>query len=380
MKIGVDATSLARRHKTGVDYFTLELVRHAAAHLPSDSIELGYFGSKELDLGIKATNVVKRPTSFPRLAYQALLRYLRAPAFDRLTKIKADVFFFPNFVCFPLSHKVPQIVLVHDLSYLDTPQYFTPRLIHYLTRFVPQSIAASAKVVVNSDFTKTRLVEEYKIDPKKVVIIHPGIDTSIFKPASDSEITRVKDIYGIDSEYILFTGTLTDRKNVSGLMKAYQQLPPEIRNQYKLVLAGGHLSAQIEDPDIKVIYDELAAEGNVIRTGYASQTDLVALYSSAAVFVYPSRYEGFGMPILEAMACGTPVITSTTSALPEAGGDGATYIDPESSEGIADAIKLVLTDEKTRDQAITNGHKHVKSFSWDDSGKQLAELFKEIAS
>ncbi len=379
MRIGVEATVLTRAKKTGVDYFTRGLVQAVSSAMPEDQFDLGYFGKPGVDLGVHNPNINLRPIMLPRKIYQGFYRYLKGLPYDVLTRTQDDVFFFPDFVALPLANpRTKRVVLVHDLSYIDTPQYFTDRARDYLVRFVPKAVHSCDHIIANSAFTKKRIMEEYGIADKKISIIFPAIDHRRFKPAEKTAVTAVKAKYGIEGDYILFVGTLTDRKNVTGLMKAYAALQPDLREKTTLVLAGGDVWTNLKDAAIEQLLAKLSTSNRIVRTGYFEEDELPALYSGASVFVYPSFYEGFGMPVVEAMACGTPVITSDTSSLPEAGGKAALYVNPKQPEMITEALRMILTDTTLARALRAKGIEQAGNFTWETAGKQLKQVFEAL--
>ena len=208
------------------------------------------------------------------------------------------------------------------------------------------------------------------MNPAKIEIVNPAINHAVHRPASKQSIDRVKTKYGIKGQYILYTGTLEPRKNIVGILEGYSALPKNILSSYTLVLAGGKgwLDEEIEEKLTEL------KELNIIRTGYVADEDLPALYSGATVFVYPSFYEGFGMPPLEAMACGTPVITSNNSSLPEVVGEAGIMIDAKDTKTLTESIEKVISNTKLQNEMIKKGIKQAKKFSGEESAKKLHGL------
>ncbi|MBI3624045.1 glycosyltransferase family 4 protein [Candidatus Saccharibacteria bacterium] len=284
---------------------------------------------------------------------------------------------FYNFVSFPLSSKTKSVVFIHDLSFVHYSNLLLSKNAKYLTRFVPLSLKRASQIVAVSQSTKNQIVDCYKIAPSKISVIPPAVDTKVFAPRPDDQIKSVMNKYNLSTEkYILFTGTIEPRKNIAGLLEAYSQLPSELTKQYSLVLAGGK---GWQDESILSKITELQHQNfKIIQTGYVDDQDLPAVYSGASVFVYPSIYEGFGIPPLEAMACGVPVITSNKASLPEVTGKAALLIKPENPAEIAEAIQKILTDSVLANSLKAKGFDQVKKFSWDKSAQQLIELINEL--
>lgn len=373
MKILVDANIFTRKQKTGVDYYAQGLVFAAARALPDYEFILVHFGGGKIDVPADLRNVtIKRIWWLSSKMYGLHRHYLSFVPFDLLAPVKADIMFFPDFGCPPTIQNVPKLTIIHDLTYLLQPEYVLPGHRSFLDKLVKQALKQCTEVVVNSESTKTDLVNAYR-PSKPINIIPPAVDAEFYKPAANKEVAAVKEKYGIEGDYILFLSTLEPRKNVTKIIKAYDLLSPELRSKYKLVLAGkkGWLDEEIEE-----LCDKMGDQ--VIRTGRVETDDKPALYTGASLFAFPSVYEGFGMPILEAMACGTPVVTSSTSSMPEVAGDAAIVVEPHNVHDIVDAFTSVLTDANLARQLRNDGLTRATEFTWKKSGQQLANLLQRL--
>jgi glycosyltransferase involved in cell wall biosynthesis len=218
-------------------------------------------------------------------------------------------------------------------------------------------------------------MEYYKVPEDKISIISPAVDQKVFYPRESAEITKVKQNYGVKKPYILSLCTLEPRKNLVGVLDAYEKLPEKTKRSYILVLAGG--KGWLDD-ELEKRIGELSAKYEVIKTGYVPDEDLPALYSGASVFVFPSFYEGFGMPPLEAMACGTPVITSDNTSLPEVVGNAGIMIKADDTERLAGEMERVLTNNKLAQNLREKGLEQAKKFSWEKSAKELLDVIEEV--
>jgi glycosyltransferase involved in cell wall biosynthesis len=220
-------------------------------------------------------------------------------------------------------------------------------------------------------------VDFYHIPKDDVSIIYPGIDQSTLFRWPKSEIDKVKARYAVHGDYILFVGNIEPRKNLKALLLAYEQLNPRLRENYSLLLVGarGWL-----DDEIFNIIERLRIAGNLIQQpqGYVDDDDRAALFSGASLFVYPSEYEGFGIPPVEAMACGVPTITSNNSSLPEAVGDAAITVDARSVEQLAEAMAEVLTNSKLQEKLVAKGFLQADKFSWDVEAEKLLQMFEKM--
>jgi glycosyltransferase involved in cell wall biosynthesis len=274
-----------------------------------------------------------------------------------------DLYHAPDFTLPPTRTK--SILTVHDLSFERDPDSTAHGLRTYLKTVVPRSIHRATHVVAVSQATKQDIVELYKVPENKVSVLYEGVD-HIFRPTPNSAI---RDKYGIGSNpYIFSVSTIQPRKNYKRLIQAMAALPPE----YNLVIAGG--KGWLYD-DIFAEAEKPAVRGRVKFIGFVPDDDLPALYTEAAALAYPSLYEGFGLPLLEAMACGTPTLTSNVSCLPEVAGGASILIDPLNVDDIAAGLQQCLAERET---LVTKGFIRAAQFRWDDVATQLLTLYKTI--
>jgi glycosyltransferase involved in cell wall biosynthesis len=312
----------------------------------------------------------------PGRGYNLLRKLHLAPPIEILLLRKPDVVIFPNFVKWPLFSRTKSIVVVYDLSFINFSQYTQPRNLKYMLKFVPTSVKKSDHVVTISNNSRREILEQYKVNPEKVSIVTPAVDHDRFFPRSKKEIEASRHKYKLPRKYILYAGTLEPRKNIQGILQAYGSLSEELLREYALVLAGGK---GWKDEKIHEQIRALRSEGKDIkRTGYVPDEDLPQIYSGAAVFVYPSFYEGFGIPPLEAMACGVPVISSDNSSLPEVVGQAGIMVDANDTNRLAKVISEVLSDKKTADTMRRAGLSRAKEFSWESSAQAMIEVIESL--
>lgn len=380
MRIGVESSILIRRQKTGVAFYGYNLLRALASAAPDDQLFLCYMqflGKAGIDLGIKSPNTYpRRIRFFPSKLYNALDHFAVPPPIDLLAMLRTDVFLFPNFFIWPLWLTRRSVVVVHDLSYIETPEFLVARNRKYLSRRVPQSARRATHVIAISENTKQELIRHHNIDPHKISVILPAIDHTKYRPANNSQMEAVRKKYGITKDYLLYFGTIEPRKNIAGILGAYKLLPKALQGKYQLVLAGGKgwLDQEIESLATTM------PTGSLVRTGYVDEGDEPLLYNGATLFVFPSHYEGWGMPIIEAMACGTPVLTARNSSLPEAGGAAASYIDSPDAESISNRIVSLLADPKKLTEMKAAGLAHVKQFTWEASAHKLHQVLHNVVN
>jgi glycosyltransferase involved in cell wall biosynthesis len=288
---------------------------------------------------------------------------------------QVDVYHGPNFALPSLKGKLSKVVTIHDLSYLKYPQYGAPETIAYLNKVVAKSVAAADLVATVSQETRRTLIEHYKMPPQKIVVIPAGVEAH-FRRITDPELleaTRQK--FDLNQPFILSVGTLEPRKNHLGLIKAFYQLQGRKGVPTMLVLAGGKGWLYEET---RSMVAKLKLEDKVRFLGYVSELELTALYSMADVFVFPSFFEGFGIPPLEAMACGAPVITSNTSSLPEVVGDAAILIDPHDTNALANAITRLLEDEQLQEDLRQKGYQQVQRYTWSIAANKMLSVYHKL--
>ncbi len=283
---------------------------------------------------------------------------------------KIDVFFSPTHYL-PFFTFCPSVITILDLSYIHFPQLFKKKDLYQLKYWGGRSIKQASKVITISQSSKNDIIKYYGVPGSKVEVVYPGIKEMNKKT---SEYVRLK--YKIEGDYILFVGTLQPRKNVTKLIEAFSNISISKYPNISLVIVGkkGWLYE-----DILSAPSKFKVEDRVKFLDFVPDSDLPSLYKNAVCFVLPSLYEGFGLPVLEAMQHGCPVITSSVSSLPEAGGDAALYVDPENSMDIAEKIELVIKDKTLREKMIEKGYEQVKKFSWDKSAKKTLQVLEEVA-
>jgi glycosyltransferase involved in cell wall biosynthesis len=290
--------------------------------------------------------------------------------------VKKDVVIFPNFVRWPLLTNRHSISFIHDLSFVHHGEYSSPPNRDYMLKYVPKTLQKSEHLVTISENSKKEIIEYFKIPAKKISIVHPFIDTTMFNPRPTGEVSAVRKKFSLPKKYILFVSSLEPRKNVLGILNAYAALPVRIQKEYGLVLAGGKgwLNEEIHKRTEELLKSNL----NIIRTGYVDDFDLPALFTGSELFVFPSLYEGFGIPPLEAMACGVPVITANNSSLPEVVGDAAILVDAEKTDHITRAITTVLDNPDVQKDLVSKGFKQCKKFTPEHSAKQLQAVIEKV--
>ena len=272
----------------------------------------------------------------------------------------------------------PVVVSIHDLSFEHLPRTFNRRSRTQLRLTVRHSARRAARILSLSEHTRRDIIETYRINPDRVTAI-PLAAPDHFGPITDNrELQRVRHNYGIDGDYILSVGSIQPRKNLARLVRAYASLRRNCSADKlpKLVLVGK--CAWLYDETLRAL-DETNVKDTVILTGYVPERDLPALYSGALCFVYPSYFEGFGLPPLEALKCGAPVIVGNRTSLPEVVGDAALAVDPFDIDAIAGAIKRLVNDSALRTELSVKGQQRAGEFNWRETAKKTLAVYKEVA-
>lgn len=276
----------------------------------------------------------------------------------------------------PLLFAAKLVVSLHDVGYEIYPQFARPDFVAKMRVRVPLTLRRAAAVLTLTEYAKRVIVRRYCVPPEKVVVV-PCAAEPIFRPLHDEPgLMEVRARYGTGERFILCVGDLQPRKNIRRLIEAYVKLRQADAIRHKLVLVGR--KAWLYDD----IFEAARTSGytdDFIFTGYVSMEDLVALYNAADVFAYPSIFEGFGIPPLEAMACGTPVVTSNTSSLPEVVGDAGIMVDPLDVEAMAQALASVLNNVDLREQLAARGLKRASTFSWLSSARMIRDVYHNVA-
>jgi glycosyltransferase involved in cell wall biosynthesis len=261
-----------------------------------------------------------------------------------------------------------QVVTIHDISPIDHPEWFTATFSIWYGFLMPRLSRRVKRIITDSDFSKERIVTRFNIPDEKVLVIHLGVGRK-FKPLPQSDINRIREKYGLAQDYLLVVGSLEPRKNLPRFFQAWRQADTVFKN-INLVVVGvkGY-------PFKDLSLGELPASVHLL--GAVPDLDLPGLYAGAIALAYPSVYEGFGLPVLEAMACGTPVLSSTAASLPEAVGEAGLLFDPYAIDEMALAIERILADGELRHELIHKGLERARQFSWEVTAQKTWEVLRQ---
>ncbi len=364
MRIGLEVTA-AVRQGAGIGRYVRELLR-ALAHLDTaNQYHLFYASPVPLPYSLPPLpgNFSTRHLPFHDIWLARLWQRAQIPLPVELVTGPLDLYHAPDFTLPPVRAR--SVLTVHDLSFVRDPESAAPGLRAYLNMVVPRSVSRADHIIAVSQATKADLIELYGTPESKITVLYEGVDPA-FAPTPDATI-RTK--YGLgDKPYIFSISTIQPRKNYQRLIQAIAALPHE----YNLIIAGG--SGWLHEP-IYAEAEKPAVRGRVKFIGFVPDADLPALYTEAAAFAYPSLYEGFGLPLLEAMACGTPVLTSKVSCLPEVAGDAAILVDPLQAGAIAEGLQQTLS---SRDQLRPKGFARASQFRWETVARELLSLYQTV--
>ncbi|MBI5467013.1 MAG: glycosyltransferase family 4 protein [Candidatus Kerfeldbacteria bacterium] len=374
MKIGFDisAQSLPR---SGVGQYQHQLIRHLLKIDSKNEYLLYGFNvrnRKRLEaVRFDAPNCETRVIPIPQRLITLSWMAFRAPALDRIVK-GCDVYQVSE-ISIPPIRKAKRVAFVHDLTTLLFPQFHVPTNV-FVHRQRFERLHEVDAILTNSETTKKDVIEHLGIRPEMIHVTPLGADGS-FQPLADALVTPVLNRLGLRKPYLLFVGTLEPRKNVETLILAFNALKEKDGIPHQLVLAGQ--KGWLCEPILRAI-ETSPYRSDIVQTNYLEEGDLPALMNGAEAFVYPSFYEGFGLPVLEAMQCGTPVVTSTVSSLPEVGGDACLYADPHSFEDLAVRIRMVLQSADLRKIMTEKGIARSRQFSWEQCARKTLAVYESL--
>jgi glycosyltransferase involved in cell wall biosynthesis len=375
MLIGIDGTPL-NQQLTGVGHYTLELAWAMALAAPNDQFELisprPYLFEKTDDEGPHGLppnlSLLRAPANFLTRRWWSigLPRYL--------SRNSIELFHGTNFeVPLWLTQKLPTVLTIHDLSLLLHADTHRARLARRARRMLPLMTRAATMIITPTENVKSELCEHLRISPDKVVAI-PEAARRVFRPMLLDQAEAIRNRLGIGDDFLLFVGTIEPRKDLSTLVRAFEEITRARESGLQLIIAGQQ--GWLVDDLLKQIDNSPAAE-RIKLTGYLSDEALRALYSTCRIFIYPSAYEGFGLPPLEAMACGAPVIATRIASIIEVCRDAALMIEPGSVAALTKAISDLLDDEDVRRQLSSAGLRRAAEFSWQRTAQLTRAVYDE---
>ncbi|HWS01217.1 MAG TPA: glycosyltransferase family 1 protein [Prolixibacteraceae bacterium] len=381
MIIGIEGQRLFRKKKHGMDMVALELIRNLQLN-DSENQYVLFIKPDEDDQLIKENanfRIVRLKGGFYPFWEQLALPMAAKKAGCQLLHCTSNTA--------PVFSSIPLIVTLHDIIYMEssylkiirgTGSWYQKLGNAYRKLFVPLVIKRSSRIITVSDFEKERIGQYFGIaDSKRLSAVYNGVSEH-FKPVTDdNELIRISKKYDLPDRYFFFLGNTDPKKNTRGMLKAYSDFLIQTRSDIKLVML------DYEQGELNKLLDDIGDRDLISRiklTGYVVNTDLPSIYCLSEAFIYPSLRESFGIPMLEAMACGTPVITSNTSSMPEVAGDAALFTDPYKPEEITEAMIRITNDQQLRSELIKKGFVQAAKFSWKAMALKVMEIYREIGS
>ncbi len=373
MRIAINTRFQGYPYQEGYGYYTRSLSQALTEQFPDDEFSLIFDGS--FDEANKLANT-KQIILKPAARHPLIWKYwydVRLPFL--LRKLKADVFLSPDGFC-SLHSSVPQVVVVHDLAFLHNPNYLPASQQFYYKMYTPSFLKKAKRIITVSAFSKADIIKHYPFTRHKIEVVANSADAR-FIPATEEVKERIKEKYTGGKEYFLYVGSIHPRKNLIQLLKAFSSFKKRQQTNMQLILAG---RMAWKNQAFQNALSTFKFRNDVKLTGYLPFEELVELTGSAYAMVYPSLWEGFGLPVLEAMKCGVPVLCSGNSALTETGGEAAIYFDPLNADDITRQMALIFKDESLRSKMIEKGLIQAAQYSWQKSARRVREILSDAVN
>lgn len=365
MVIAVNTRLLLKGKLEGIGWFTLETLKRITLNHPEHRFVFIFDRPYDREF-IFAENVVPvvvgPPTRHPLL--WAIWFEFQIPKI--LKKYQADLFLSPDGYL-SLRTSVPQVAVIHDINFFHRPGDLPWLKAKYYNHFFPKFARKAKRIATVSYYSREDITRSFKIDYDKIDVVYDGIN-KVFEPLNQEIKKEIREKYTGGSEYFIFVGALHPRKNIAGLLKAFDAFKSVDTRNIKLVIVGGQMH---KTGDIFETYDNLRHKADVIFTGRVSTNDLHRLMGSAMALAFVPFFEGFGIPVVEAMSTGIPVISSNTTSLPEVGGNAVLYADPVKIDQITTAMIRLAEDPALRQSLVEKGYKQKEKFSWDETARLL---------
>lgn len=367
---------------TGVGQYTYQVTRELRRLAPEEQW-FSYYGfvtrqffRKPEDAGtggawLLATGRVLRAVA----PVKAAVRFFHKKA-AAMRSGEFDLYFEPNFIPLPELRSGLCVVTVHDFSFLHHPEWHPAERVRFFEHNFVSNLQRADLVLADSDFVAKEALQYLSIPPEKLRVVHAGCDHTLFRPQPAEAVAQVRARYGIGRPYFLYVGTIEPRKNLLKLLRVFERFSSGHPGEPQLVLCGHQ---GWSNDEILREFERLSQREVIRFLGHVPSSDLPPLYAGATALAYPSLYEGFGLPVLEAMACGCPVLCSRRASMPEVGGDAPVFVDPEDSASILEGLKRLQEDAVLRQRCRELGLAQAQKFSWEKTAKEVLRLFSELA-
>jgi glycosyltransferase involved in cell wall biosynthesis len=372
MRIAINTRLLLKNKLEGIGCFTMETMKRITLNHPEHEFififDRAY--SRDFIFSKNITPVVVIPPARHPVLFYLWFEYSIPYT---LKKYKADLFISPDGYL-SLKTKIPQLAVIHDISFRHRPEDLPWMKSWYYNYFFPRFAHKAARIATVSNYSKKDIAGSFGIDLSKIDVVYDGVNAG-FKPTTPQEQDFIREKYTGGASYFLYVGALHPRKNIANLLRAFDVFKRRNPGQEKLLVVGGemHKTSEIFD-----ILEKLPFNKDILFTGRLSETELVKVYGAALALTYVPYFEGFGMPIIEAMSAGIPVICSNSTSMPEVGGDAVLYADPSSVDQIAGAMIKIATDPDLRADLTKRGFEQKKKFSWDETSRLLWKSIEQI--
>lgn len=381
LRITFDAVPICSDKMTGIGWCELGQTKALAEMFTENKYEYSFFTSGDENRvkrvkQLAGKRIKLNSSKFSGFVYRAVSTFLPVP-YSLFFGKKSDITHFFNYIVPPFVHG-KKVVTVHDMVYKAFPDTVRGRTKYMLNIGLKRSMKRADLIVTDSEFSKNEIIKYFPKHKDKIRVVPCGVDIKRFHPCEAPErIPIVKQSLGIDGDYFLYVGTIEPRKNLERLITAYADFAKKVgADSPKLVLAGGKGWL---DQGIYSRVEELGMTEHIIFTKYVPSEDMTPLMCGALAFVFPSLYEGFGMPPLEAMACGVPVLSSGEASLPEVTGDCAVICNAYDTKSIADGLYRLYSDKSLREELSRSGYERAKGFTWEHSAEILMDVYMELA-
>ena len=357
--------------KTGVGWYIFNIVKGLVQNNKNDYTAefINFMNRHNVKEQINYDVKIKQNKFIPYKVYDILTQKLKI-SHNFLLGTKSDIYHFFNFTI-PKNIKGKVIITIYDTVFFSAPETMGDMKAISEYKYAAER---SDLIITISESAKSDIIKHFNVDEKKIQIVTPGIDLQKYSyNYTDIELENVRKKYDLPQNYILYLGTIEPRKNIERIVKAFKNYKKEVKDDLKLVIVG---NKGWKYDNIMKLIESMGTD--IIITGYIDEEDKIPIYKLAQFFAFPSLYEGFGMPVLEAMAAGVPVVTSNVSSLPEVAGDAAILVDPLSEDEIFEAYKKIRSDSNYREEMIQKGYEQAKKYQWKYSAKKLEEIYDKI--
>ncbi|HAF29828.1 MAG TPA: glycosyltransferase family 1 protein [Bacteroidales bacterium] len=372
MNIAVNTRILLKNKLEGIGWFTFETLKRITKNHPEHTFYFIFDRPYDQEF-IFSENIVPIVVG-PQARHPFLFYYWFERAIPKVLKqIHADLFISPDGIL-SLKTNVNSIAVIHDISFMHNPKDFPLIVRKYYHYFFPKFAKKATRIVTVSEFSKQDITKQFSIKSDHIDVVYNG-SNEIYKPSDTDKILRTKKEYTSGEDFFIFVGALSPRKNVANLLLAFDLFKSKTTNKIKLVIVGEKM---FKTKNIHTVYSNMSFKKDVIFTGRMNPKELKNLYGSALALTFVPYFEGFGIPIIEAMNCDTAVITSNVTSMPEVAGDAALFADPFSVQSIADAMIKIYSDSNLRNEFIEKGRLQKQKFSWDKTANKLWESIEKV--